>query len=58
MEDIKSYWAWVELPDGNKELCWVTKEEVQKAYKAKEYKRTDIEIPEFRFIRWATTFDL
>lgn len=52
-------WAWIKLPNGERELTWVHNENM-KAYARDGY---DIKAPleellYTEFIRWATTFDL
>jgi len=49
-------WAWIKV-NGERKMCWVDNK-TMKAFEAKEYERTDIEIPNFEFERWCTSFDL
>lgn len=49
-------WAWIKIGQ-TKKLQWVDNK-TMKAYKADGYSQTNIEIPRFTFLRWATTFDL
>ncbi len=49
-------WAWIQIGH-TKKLVWVDNK-TNKAYKADGYEKTWIEIKNFTFLRWATTFDL
>ncbi len=49
-------WAWIKIGETRK-MCWVDNE-TMKAYKADWYNKTNIEINNFTFERWCTSFDL
>lgn len=49
-------WAWVKVGNTRK-MCWVDSI-TNKAYKADGYNKTNIEIKNFTFERWCTSFDL
>ena len=49
-------WAWIKIGNTHK-LCFVDNKTL-KAYKSENYSFTWMEIPRFKFLRWATTFDL
>ena len=49
-------WAWIEV-DGNRIMAWVDNITMV-AYEADGYDETDIEIKEYKFIRWCTPHDL
>lgn len=49
-------WAWIKV-NGERKMCWVDNK-TNRAFEAKDYGQTDIEIKEFIFERWCTSFDL
>lgn len=49
-------WAWITIGKTRK-ICWVD-DKTMKAYKADKYDKTYIEIKNFTFERWCTSFDL